>query len=71
MDDYLDAIDSISKWCLAVVKEIDYDRETITIQYFNWSETYNLNAKFDEKKFRPVWTKTINSEYTGGNQTEN
>jgi len=63
VDSYLDAKDTVNKWCVAVVKNINYEEKAILISFDGWSAKFDLLVKRTSSKIAPFRTHTVG--YTG------
>jgi hypothetical protein len=63
VESYLDAKDTVNKWCVAIVKNIEKDEETLLIGFDGWSSKYDVFVKRNSSKIAPFRLNTLG--YTG------
>jgi hypothetical protein len=41
MDLYIDAKDTVNHWCVAQIKDIDHEKNTVKIHFEGWTQRYD------------------------------
>lgn len=67
VDTYVDAKDSVNNWCVAIVKNINYEEKTVRLGFEGWSSKYDVELKRSSTKIAPFRTHTLG--YTGQQKT--
>jgi len=63
VDTYVDAKDQVNNWCVAQVKDVDYEQKTVKLSFEGWSPRYDVVLKVNSTKIAAF--RSYTQGYTG------